>query len=113
MVQGRDIGARANVLFSHDHDVSVPGPTLLPFKNTEPVQIDFWKRIGGNGFEPAFKLFAVGDILTNRHGLKADMIDAISFDHPFDLKPDGEDFLAEPGGESLNHFINRFLVLFG
>jgi len=113
LIQGSDIRAGANVIFRHDHDVSVPGPALLPFKHPQPVQKEFGKDIRRDGFEAAFKFLAVGDILPNRHGLQTDVINPVVFNHPLDPQPQGKHFLAEARGNALNDSFNRLLFLFG
>ena len=48
LIQGCNIGARADVVFGRDHDMRVPDAPLLTFKYAEPFHIDFWKRIRSN-----------------------------------------------------------------
>jgi len=81
--QGHDIGADADVIF------------------------------GGDGFEPALKFFAVGDVFADRHGLQADVVNPIHLYHPLNSQPEGEHFLAETGRQRVDQIIHGLFVLFG
>ena len=113
MIQRHDIRAGADVVFGRNHDMGVPRSALLTFKDAQPVQIQFRKNIGGDGFEPALKLLPVGEVVPHGHRLQSDTLKAISPHHPFNPQPDGKRLLFEMRRQRLRHYIRGFLFLGG
>ena len=102
LVQGGHVAARADVLFRDDHDMSVPGPALLPLEDPKPILIDFRKNISRKRLEPPGEILSVGDILPNGQGLQPDVFNPVFLDHPFNPAANGEHLFAQPAGQLLD-----------
>ena len=106
LVQGGHVAARADVLFRDHHDMSVPGPALLPLEDPKPILVDFGENIGRKRLEPPREILAVGDILPNGQGLQPDVFNPVFLDHPFNPAANGEHLFAQPAGQLLHQLGN-------
>jgi len=106
LVQGGHVAARADVLFCDHHDMSVPGPALLPLEAPKPILVDFWEYIGRKRLEPPCELLAVRDILANGQSLQPDVFNPVFLDHPFNPAVNGEHLFAQSAGQLLDQLGN-------
>jgi hypothetical protein len=95
LIQGRNVAARADVVFRGHDDVGVPGPALLPLKDPNPILVDFGEHVGRKRFEPFVELLGIGNVLADGQSLQPDVLRSVFLDEPFDAAANGEHFLAQ------------------